>query len=142
MSQPRKISPSRPLLSMRLSRCGEPVYRARARLHNLGCRLGFAGEALDGIVLAFSEAVTNAILHGTRGSHRWVNVHVTMQGDDLVLEVADHGPGFQPSGLRLPAPDDMRETGRGLFLMRAFMDDVQWHGSPSGTTVRMSKRRA
>lgn len=134
------IRGGRPLLRMRIATIGEPVYRARARVMALGRRLGFRGEALDGIVLAFSEAVSNALVHGKSRGH-CVHVAAVMEGNRLVLDVIDHGPGFQPSNLDLPAPHDMSEGGRGLFLMRTFMDDVQWLGSPAGTTVRMCKSR-
>jgi anti-sigma regulatory factor (Ser/Thr protein kinase) len=66
-------------------------------------------------------------------------VAAVLEGDHLVIEIMDHGSGFQPSNLDLPAPDDMSEGGRGLYLMHTFMDHVEWHGSPKGTTVRMSK---
>jgi serine/threonine-protein kinase RsbW len=131
----------KPLLRMRIVEAGEPVYRARARVAAFAHRLGFSGEALDGIILAFSEAVNNAIAYGTTTIHRCVHVRVMQEDGHLVLEIVDHGKGFQPANLDLPAPRDMSEGGRGLFLMKAFMDDVQWLGSPTGTTVRMSKSR-
>ena len=126
---------------MRIADVGEPIYRARAQVMALGRRLGFHGEALDGIVLAFSEALTNALLHGESGNRHCVHVAAVMNGDRLVLEIMNHGPGFQPSNLDLPAPDDMSEGGRGLYLMQTFMDQVEWHGTPRRTTVRMSKRQ-
>jgi anti-sigma regulatory factor (Ser/Thr protein kinase) len=124
---------------MRIAQAGEPVYRARARVAALAHAQGFAGEALDGILLAFTEAVNNAILYGAASVRNCVHVKMTMENHHLVLEIADHGSGFQPSNLNLPAPGEMSEGGRGLFLMHAFMDDVQWHGTPKGTTVRMVK---
>jgi serine/threonine-protein kinase RsbW len=124
---------------MRIADIGEPIYRARARVMALGRRLGFRGEALDGIVLAFSEAVSNALLHGESGHRQCVHVAAVMDGNRLVLEIMDHGSGFHPANLDLPAPDDMSEGGRGLYLMKTFMDQVEWNGTPTGTTVRMSK---
>lgn len=124
---------------MRIAQAGEPVYQARARVAALARAQGFSGEALDGIVLAFSEAVNNAIRYGSSSVNHCVSVTMKMDNGHLVLEIADHGCGFQPASLDLPAPDDMSEGGRGLFLMHTFMDDVQWHGSPKGTTVRMVK---
>lgn len=132
-------NPNRALMRMRIAEVGEPIYRARARVMALGQRLGFHGEALDGIVLAFSEAVSNALLHGESSRRHCVHVAAVMEGNRLVLEIMDHGPGFQPRNLDLPAPDDMSEGGRGLYLMQTFMDNVEWHGTPKGTTVRMSK---
>lgn len=126
---------------MRIADIGEPIFRARARVMALGRRLGFHGEALDGIVLAFSEAVSNALLHGECCNHRCVHVVAVLEGDRLVLEIMDHGSGFQPKNLNLPSPAESSESGRGLYLMQTFMDQVEWLGTPRGTTVRMSKRQ-
>ena len=124
---------------MRIPSTGEPVFRARARLAAVGRRLGFSAEALDGILLAFSEAVTNALIHGCAPSRKCVHAHIGVESGRMIIEVVDHGRGFHPEEIQLPSPGCMCEGGRGLFLMRALMDEVEWIPGPSGTTVRMSK---
>lgn len=130
---------SKPLMRMRVAGAGEPVFKARARLSDLVHRLGFPEDARDAILLAFSEALSNAILYGSAPLRKSVRVLARMENSRLVLEVSDHGSGFRPEKIELPDPRNMEEGGRGLFLMRALMDDVQWHDTPHGTTVRMVK---
>jgi serine/threonine-protein kinase RsbW len=94
---------------------------------------------VDGILLAFSEAVTNALVYGNTTVRRCVRVRAWVENSRLVMEITDHGAGFAPKDVHLPPADCMCEGGRGLYLMRVLMDDVQWLPTPTGTTVRMVK---
>jgi serine/threonine-protein kinase RsbW len=127
------------LLRMRIPSAGEPVFKARNRLAATARRLGFRDEALDGILLAFSEAVTNAIVYGNTSARNSVRIRVAVENSRLVIEISDHGQGFHPDKVRLPPAECMCEGGRGLYLMRAFMDEVEWIPTGHGTTVRMAK---
>lgn len=129
----------RTLLRLRIPGPGEPVFQARARLVAAMRRLGVDTETAGGILLAFSEAVTNALLHGRAPTTGHVHARVMLRDGQLLIEVRDHGCGFRPDHIALPAPDRFRENGRGVFLMRAMMDGVEWIPSPRGTTVRMVK---
>jgi serine/threonine-protein kinase RsbW len=105
----------------------------------LARRLGFCADAVDGILLAFSEALTNALTYGEATMRKCVRVRAWVENGRLVMEITDHGQGFAPKDVHLPPPECWCEGGRGLFLMKTLMDDVQWKATPSGTTVRMSK---
>jgi serine/threonine-protein kinase RsbW len=132
-------TPRRTLLRFRIAGAGEPVFKARRRIGDVARSIGFSPDEVDAILLAFSEALTNAIRHGG-GVKRYVHVKAVGEPDGLVLEVADHGRGFRPDRVTLPPPTSMSEGGRGLYLMKALMDEVQWHDSEEGTLVRMMKR--
>ncbi len=134
------ISSHKSLLRMRIRGVGEPVFKARSRLAAAARRLAISGEDLDSVLLAFSEAVTNALIHGRSNSRKCVHVDVGTEDGRLIIEVRDHGRGFHPKSVELPPPDCMCEGGRGLYLMRVLMDEVEWLPGPSGTTVRMTKR--
>jgi len=90
------------------------------------------------------EAVTNAMVHGNQEDEaKSVEVVFNCHGNELEIEVRDQGEGFDPGSV--PDPTDpanlMKTSGRGIFLMRTFMDDVQYVPRPEGgTAVRMSKR--
>lgn len=127
------------LLRMRIPCAGEPVFKARRRVAGLARRLGFCPDSVDGILLAFSEALANALRYGNTTVRKCVRVRAWVESSRLVMEVSDHGRGFVPSNVHLPPSDCWCEGGRGLFLMEAFMDDVQWRATPTGTVVRMSK---
>ena len=107
----------------------------------------FAGfdpdEALN-VGLAVREAVINAVMHGN-GKDPNLKVTVTLAADPkrLTARVADQGIGFDPE--RAPDPTDrdnlMRNSGRGLLLMEAFVDTVKFRSLPGGgTQVTMVKR--
>jgi len=94
--------------------------------------------------MAVREAITNAVVHGNQEDEA-KNVEVTLSclGRELEIEVKDQGEGFDPTSV--PDPTDaanlLKTSGRGIFLMRTFMDEVQWLNRPEGgTTVRMVKR--
>jgi serine/threonine-protein kinase RsbW len=88
----------------------------------------FGEEDLDRIGMAVRECMVNAIVHGNSySSHKKVRLSISRRPDRLTIRIADEGGGFDPGELPDPLADDnlMRHSGRGIFLMRAFMDDLQ-----------------
>ena len=95
------------------------------------------------VQLALIEALANAIRHGCRGDiTKRVQCSVGCgEPDEVVIVVRDPGDGFDPDGV--PDPLDPANTfkpsGRGVFLMRAFMDHVVF--ADGGREVQMRKRK-
>jgi anti-sigma regulatory factor (Ser/Thr protein kinase) len=99
-----------------------------------GNRIG--DGAVQKIVLCADEALINAVQHAPEGL---IHVAAEVSGDRFVLEVVDDGPGFDLSDLDdAPLPDLMGEHGRGLFLIRQLMDELEILPDTSGTTLRMA----
>ena len=89
------------------------------------------------IVLCADEALINAVAHAA-GSP--VGVFADLCDDHFTLEVSDGGPGFDPSQIDRDAePDLMGEHGRGLFLIRNLMDDLEILSDEHGTTLHMER---
>ena len=94
--------------------------------------------------MAVREAVTNAVVHGNKEDEtKSIEVTFSCQKRTLEIEVKDQGEGFDPASV--PDPTDpaniLKTSGRGIFLMRSFMGEVEWSKRPEGgTTVRMVKR--
>jgi serine/threonine-protein kinase RsbW len=92
------------------------------------------------IKLALEEALVNAIKHGNQ-MDRAKKVHISyrLHADRFEVHIADEGAGFDPTDVPDPtAPENLeRPCGRGLMLMRHYMNEVVY--SPSGNSVRMSK---
>jgi serine/threonine-protein kinase RsbW len=97
---------------------------------------GFGAEALYDVKLAMSEAVTNAIKHGSRSPEDPVRIVATEESGALVFEVLDTGT-FIP---RVVRRGSMPESGRGLEFLRMLMDEVDLRPGRSGTLLRMAKR--
>lgn len=99
------------------------------------------GSEID-IELAVREALVNAIVHGNGGNaSKRVDVGCScyMSGE-VAIKVRDHGPGFDTETVPDPtAPENKLVThGRGIYLMKALMDDVSFEDG--GAVVRMRKK--
>ncbi len=111
---------------------------------------GLDEEALHWISVAVRESVINAIKHGNRNDPaKCVFVEFAAQPPadptEIVVRVRDQGEGFDPSGLLDPlAPENLlKASGRGIFFMKSFMDDVTLRRMPEGgMEVRMVKKLA
>jgi anti-sigma regulatory factor (Ser/Thr protein kinase) len=95
-------------------------------------------EMSSEILLAVGEAAGNAYRHGRRhpGGRSEIRVRCEYDRPEFIVEVADDGPGFDPSEVEgRGEPDPFAQGGRGLFLMRELMDAVSIDPSPEGTKV-------
>jgi serine/threonine-protein kinase RsbW len=108
-------------------------------------RMGFDEDDSSWIELAVHEAVINAIMHGNKSSpDKQVDVRFITERAALTVFVRDYGAGFDPSQLPDPTASDnlLNPTGRGIFYMRTFMDEVEHSIHPTGgSLVRMKKHK-
>lgn len=109
-------------------------------------KAGFDEDEQHQIGMSVRECMVNAVVHGNRYSNK-KKVHLDVErGDEgLVVTIGDEGDGFDLNSLPDPlAPENlMRQSGRGLLLIRAFMDDFDLHSRPGGgTEVRLVKKLA
>ena len=92
------------------------------------------------IMLALSEAVTNAIRHGCHDSKGdFVDIDVMITSSAVNIKVHDCGTGFEPDALPDPTKAENLYTpnGRGVFLIKNLADDVRYDFAPDGTTVNV-----
>jgi len=98
--------------------------------------LGLDDEKLNGLLLSITEATTNAIVHGNKGDRK-KNVYIDVNAADSILTIVvrDEGVGFDPSEVPDPThPDNLlKDSGRGLYLMRVYMDELHYNHTPTGT---------
>ncbi len=96
--------------------------------------------------MAIRECMVNAVVHGNGySSNKVVHFSVERSTEQLAITIGDEGIGFDLNSLPDPlAPENLlRQSGRGLLLIRAFVDEFDLHGRPGGgTEVRMVKHRA
>ena len=123
------------------------VQMASDRMAHLG---GLDDDAVHWIGVAVRESVINAIKHGNReDARKLVTVEFTFapvaEPNELVVRVLDQGAGFDPDEIADPlAPENLlKASGRGIFFMRSFMDDLTLRrGAEGGMEVRMVKKLA
>ena len=105
--------------------------------------IGFREEELHQIGMAVRETMVNAVVHGNRyNARKKVHLSVLKAADRLTVVIADEGEGFDMNALPNPLAEEnlLRQSGRGLLLIQAFVDEFQVRrGQPGGTEVRMVK---
>ena len=114
----------------------------------LGRMAGLDDDQLHWVSVAVRESVVNAIKHGNQGDEsKRVIVEFTPvpphDPEQLVIRVEDEGEGFDPIDLADPlAPENiLKSSGRGIFLIRSFMDEVDLQRGPKrGMHIRMVKK--
>jgi serine phosphatase RsbU (regulator of sigma subunit)/anti-sigma regulatory factor (Ser/Thr protein kinase) len=101
--------------------------------------LNYGERALFAVRLALEEAVINAIKHGNRmDKAKRVTVTFSADREECVVAVEDEGQGFDPASVPDPTTDENLELphGRGLVLMRAYMDEVKFNAKGNRVTMR------
>jgi serine/threonine-protein kinase RsbW len=115
---------------------------------HMGRSVGLDEDSLHWVGVAIRESVINAIKHGNRhdvAKHVFVEFEAITSDapSELTISVRDQGEGFDPEEIANPlAPENLlKSSGRGIFLIRNFMDDVQLRRVPEGgMQIRMVKR--
>jgi anti-sigma regulatory factor (Ser/Thr protein kinase) len=114
------------------------LKEARDFAERAAAEFGFDGAACYDVKLAMSEAVTNAIQHGSSSPRDPIKIGIAAEGGALVFEVRDTGR-FRPRVRRRGG--ELSESGRGLEFMRVLMDEVDLRPGDGGTLMRFAKRR-
>ena len=115
---------------------------------HLGRTLGLDEDAIHWVGVAIRESVINAIKHGNgndESKHVFVEFDSAPGGGEpgLMVSVRDQGEGFDPETVGNPLEPDnlLKSSGRGIFLIRNFMDEVSLYRAPQGgMEIRMVKR--
>ena len=92
------------------------------------------------LMISLTEAVNNAIIHGNKSnSAKRVHVKCEVLPGWLVVIVDDQGRGFKPQRVLNPLKKEnlLRESGRGIFLMKTLMDKVEFESHRTGMQVRL-----
>jgi len=105
--------------------------------------VGIEEDELGQIGMAIRECMVNAVVHGNRyNAKKRVHLSVETTPSSLIVTIGDEGEGFDMNALPDPLAEEnlLRQSGRGLLLIRAFMDDFDLHPRPGGgTEVRIVK---
>ncbi len=130
-------------VSYRMESTLESVNKAEAMAEQISSQAGFDEDTRGGISMAVREAMINAVLHGNAyDTAKSVNLTFEQNGPELIITITDQGEGLDPAEVPDPlAPENlMKQSGRGIFLMRAFMDEVRFRKLDPGTEITLIKR--
>jgi serine/threonine-protein kinase RsbW len=132
-------------LSFSLASTMESVDAVEAAAERLAAEAGLDEDERFHVTMAVREAAVNAVLHGNEyDPAKQVSVSLENTGASLVFTIADQGRGLDPATLPDPlAPENLlRGTGRGIFLIRSFMDEVHFRQLHPGTELTLVKHLA
>lgn len=120
----------------------ETVNSAEETASQIATEAGFDDEEVMKIAMAVREAAVNAVLHGNAyDPDKKVMVDFERTAHHLVITIRDQGKGLDLNKVPDPlAPENLLKTsGRGIFLIRSFMDEVEIHPSQTGTEIKLIK---
>ncbi len=111
---------------------------------DLARKIGFGEDDQNSISMAVRECMVNAVAHGNKyNARKKVYVKLEALPGTLIVTIGDEGDGFSDEDVPDPLAQEnlLMQSGRGVVLMRAFMDECEHKTRvPQGTLVRMVKR--
>jgi serine/threonine-protein kinase RsbW len=120
----------------------ESVNQAEHTASEVAARAGLGEDEQYQVAMAVREAAVNAVLHGNAydPGKRFVVAYETTD-EALVITITDQGKGLDPEQIPDPlSPENlMKGSGRGIFLIRAFMDEVKIRNTNPGTEITLIK---
>ena len=130
-------------LCLALSSTMESVSEVESAAERMAVEAGLDEDARFHVAMAVREAAVNAVLHGNEyDPEKSIRVGLENTGEALKFTIADQGKGLDPERLPDPlAPENLLlGTGRGIFLIRSFMDEVHFRQLSPGTELTLVKR--
>ncbi len=118
------------------------IYLLDTVISDILREMKFNEEAQEHVNLAVIEAGTNAIKHGNKEDiEKTATFEFLIDDDKLTIVITDEGPGFEREEVANPLEPEnlLKSSGRGLFLMEACMDEVEYEAG--GTIVKMVKNK-
>jgi len=131
-------------ISLRLQSSLASIEKMEATAVDFAQRAGFDADTGVNIAIVTREAAANAVLHGNKhDANRFVTASFEISPDALTIRICDEGEGLDPTAIADPlGPENLlRSSGRGVFLMRALMDEVNFCQLFPGTEITLVKRR-
>jgi len=128
--------------SYKLDSTLETVDNAEQTASRIASESGFDEDEVMQIAMAVREAAVNAVLHGNAyDPEKKIELEFERTISDLVITIRDQGKGLDLAKIPDPlAPENLLKTsGRGIFLIRSFMDEVQINPSQAGTEIKLFK---
>ncbi len=120
----------------------DSVNMVEQTAEQLAIKAGFSEEDLHKITMSVREAAVNAVLHGNAyDPGKKITVAYETTQDTLAITISDEGKGLDPGTLPDPLAEEnlLKTSGRGIFLIRSFMDEVKIRELHPGTEIKLVK---
>ena len=102
--------------------------------------LGAGEESASAVVLAVNEAVANVMRHSYEGdTTRPIQIECRLADEMIEVLICDDGKQADFLSRELPPPDELRPGGRGLYMMRALMDEIEYRREDGGNRMYLRK---
>lgn len=121
----------------------DSVDSCEEKAKNASMSLGLTEEDAYQVGYAVREALVNAVVHGNQYSaNKRVHFVLARSGNTLQIEIEDEGRGFSPDSQGDPLAEEnlLNQSGRGIMIIRAFVDELQISASPHGGTRVVMKK--
>ena len=119
------------------------VQKVEKIVEKIAKYMKFSEEEQDSLAISVTEIVGNAIVHGNKkNKNKKVTVDFDYKDDTITVSIQDEGDGFNEKTIANPLEPEnlLKESGRGIFIVRALMDEVDFIRSKKGTIVRLVKK--
>ncbi len=120
----------------------DSVDRVEQAAERLASEAGMDEDARFNVTMAVREAAANAVFHGNGGDGaKQIQASFENTGRSLIFSIADEGKGLDPDALPDPLQPEnlLRSSGRGIFLIKSFMDEVHFRRLNPGTELTLIK---
>jgi len=121
----------------------ESVDQAEESVIGVAQQMGFPEEEVYRVGMAVREAMVNAVVHGNRyNANKRVRLEVLKRDGDLIIKITDEGIGFRPEEQPDPLAEEnlLRQSGRGMMLIRAFVDEFVVQPAKAGGTEAIIRK--
>src|SRR6267142_2210543 len=120
----------------------DSVNKVEQTAEQLAVKAGFSEDDLHKITMSVREAAVNAVLHGNAyDPEKKITVAYETSPDTLAITITDEGKGLNAESLPDPLAEEnlLKTSGRGIFLIRSFMDEVHIRDLHPGTEITLVK---
>jgi serine/threonine-protein kinase RsbW len=152
MCQPDSSQSKKPSSAIIFPGTGQHIGLIRAAVTDLAAKIGFPPDEIVKIEMAVGEAAENIVEHAyAQPTKEWkfqrdpeIRLKIRIENNRLIIELNDHGQSFDFCHYQPPHSHENirngRTSGYGIFIMREFMDEVEYNSSnETGNTLRLVK---
>ena len=120
----------------------ESVNTAEETAMKMAAKAGFGEDESHQIAMSVREAAVNAVLHGNGyDPQKKMRMSIEQSGNQFIVSIADEGKGLKPEDVPDPLAQEniLKQSGRGIFLIKSFMDEVRFRHLDPGTEITLIK---